>query len=145
MSGRGTHVSRLLAAAAVLVVLAVGCGGSSRPERAAHGVPRVLARSWEVRAEAIAAAASAGNDCSARQLAVSLRDDVIQAQPRVPLRLRAPLLTSVNSLADRISCTPVATNPTPPKKPHPPDKGPKPPKKHGHHGHDKGDEGGHDR
>jgi hypothetical protein len=138
-------VLRLLSAAALLAILAAGCGGSGRQERAAPGVPRALAQGWEDRAEAIAAAASAGNDCHARQLAVSLQRDVYQAQHQVPLRLRGPLLTSVNALADRISCTPVATNPTPPKKPQPPDKGPKPPKKHGHHGHDRGDDGGHDK
>ena len=131
---------RLLSAAALLVVLAVGCGGSARPKRAAARVPRALAQGWEDRAEAIAAAASAGQDCSARQLAVSLRADVIQAQHKLPPRLQAPLLTGVNSLADRITCTPVVTKPTPAKKPPPPHKGPKPkpPKKHDPHGHDKG-------
>jgi hypothetical protein len=140
-------VLRLLSAAALLVVLAVGCGGAARPERASHGVPRGLARGWEDRAEAIAAAASAGNDCRARHLALSLRDDVVQARHRVPLRLQAPLLVSVNSLADRISCTPAAINPAPPEKPNPPHKGPKhkPPEKHGPHDRDKGDDKGHDR
>ena len=126
---------RLLSAAALLVVLAAGCGGSARPERAAHGVPRALAQGWEARAAAIAAAASAGNDCGARQLAVSLREDVIQAQHKVPRRLQGPLLSGVSSLADRTTCTPVTT-----KKPQPPHKEPKPkpskpPKKHGPHGH----------
>lgn len=134
---------RFFSAAALLVVLATGCGGSARPERAARGVPSALAQGWEQRAEAIAAAASAGNDCDARQLAVSLRQDVIQARHRLPLRLQAPLLAGVNSLADRTTCTRVATNPTRPKQPHPPHKGPKPPKKHGPHDHE-GDGKGHD-
>ena len=137
---------RLLSAAALLAVLAAGCGGSALPERASHGVPRGLARSWADRAEAIAAAASAGDDCRARDLARSLRDDVVQARHKVPLRLQSPLLVSVNSLADRIECTPVATNPAPPEKPHPPHEGPKhkPPKKHGPHHHHKRDDKGHD-
>ena len=127
---------RLLSAAALLVVLAAGCGGSALPKRAAQGVPRALAQGWEDRAEAIAAAASAGNDCSARQLAVSLREDVIQAQRKVPRRLQGPLLSGVSSLVDHATCTPVATKKPqpPPKRPKP--KPPKPPKKHGPHGHE---------
>ena len=148
--GYTARVLRILAAAALLAVVVTGCGSAARPERAAsRGVPRDLARGWERRAAAIAAAAAAGNDCRAQQLAVSLRDDVVQSQHELPLRLRAPLRVGVNSLADRTTCTPVATTPTPPKKSQPPHKGPKPkppepPKKHRPHGHDKGDDGGRD-
>jgi hypothetical protein len=147
MSGRETPVLRLLSAAALLVVLAAGCGGAGRSGRAVHGVPRGLAQGWENRAEAIAAAASAGNDCHARELAVSLNQDVVQARHKLPLRVRAPLLTAVSSLADRTTCTPVVTNPAPPKNPHPPHKGPKhkPPKTHGPHGHDKEADKGRDK
>jgi hypothetical protein len=138
-------VLRLLSAAAVLVVLAAGCGGAGG--RAVHGVPRNLAQGWEDRAEAIAVAATFGNECRAQQLAVSLNRDVVQARHKLPLRVRGPLLAAVSSLADRTTCTPVATNPTPPKNPHPPHKEPKPnpPKKHGPHGHDKEDHQGHDK
>ncbi len=139
---------RLLSAAALLVVLAAGCGGAAGPERAAHGVPRHLAQGWEARAEAIAVAASARHGCRARQLAVSLNQDVVQARHKLPLRVRSPLLAAVSSLADRTTCTPVATNSTPPQNPHPPHKGPKPkppPKKHGPHGHDKEGDKGHDK
>jgi hypothetical protein len=144
MTGRRNGVLRLLSAAAVLAILASGCGGAARPERAASGIPRALAQGWEDRADAIAAEASAGNVCGARQLAISLRDDVSRAHDKVPLRLRGPLLTSVNSLADRTTCAPAATNTTPPAQSQPSHKGPKPPKKHWHHGHDKGDAKGHD-
>jgi len=87
-----------------------------------------LAQAWEGQASAIASAASAGNSCRALQLASSLRDDVVSSQQRVPSRLRSALLTGVNALADRITCTPAPTQPTKPPK------GPKPPKPHDHHG-----------
>lgn len=134
---------RILPAAAVLVVVAAGCGGAAEPQRSAfHGVPPALARDWEGQANAIAAAAAAGNDCKARDLAKSLQAEVVNSEHKVPLRLRKPLNVGVNALVGRITCTPVV--PTPPKKPTPP-KEPKPPKdhheKHGHHGHgDGGDE-----
>jgi hypothetical protein len=148
--GYTARVLRILAAAALLAVVVTGCGSAARPERAAsRGLPRALARGWERQAAAIAAAAALGNDCRAQRLAISLRDDVVQSQNRLPLRLRSPLRVGVNSLAERTACTPVATTTPPPKESQPPHKGPepkppKPPKKHGPHGHDKGDHGGHD-
>ncbi len=87
-----------------------------------------MAQAWEGQASAIASAASAGNSCRALQLASSLRADVVSSQQRVPSRLRSALLTGVNALADRITCTPAPTQPTKPPK------GPKPPKPHDHHG-----------
>ena len=134
------HVLRIVSAAAVLAVIVAGCGGSAAPQRSAsRGVPRALAQDWEGRAAAIAAAASAGNSCRARHLARALRIDVARSRHKLPYRLRSPLLTGVSALADRITCTPVVTNPAPPKKPpkgpHPK---PKPPKHHGPHGDDKG-------
>jgi len=93
-----------------------------------------LAQAWEGQATAIASAASVGNSCRALHLAASLRDDVVSSQQRVPSRLRSALLTGVNALADRTTCTPVQT-PTPPRGPKP--KPPEPPKHHGH-GDDKG-------
>jgi hypothetical protein len=106
-------------------------------------VPRALAQAWADQASAIAAAAATGDNCHARALAASLRDDVIHAGSKVPPRLRTPLLDGVNSLADRIVCTPppqTVTRPASPKKPPAHDH-------HGHHhdhhghGHDNGDEG----
>jgi hypothetical protein len=141
------NVLRTLLAVTLLVVVVAGCGGAAPAERsAAHGVPRALARQWEGRASAIAAAAAAGNSCRAQQLAASLRDDVVGSEGKLPVRLRSPLLTGVNALADHITCTPVATTPTTTGKPKPPPKErPKPPERHrppGHHKkHDKGHEG----
>lgn len=105
-------------------------------------MPRALARAWANQASAIAAASAAGNGCHALQLASSLRSEVIAAQARVPSRLRSPLLSGVNSLADRITCTDTVTvqAPPPPKKPPPPKHGDH---HHGRHGHggDNGDQG----
>jgi hypothetical protein len=124
-----------LSAAVVFVGLVAGCGDGAHSHRAAlHQIPQALARDWEGRASEIAAVASAGDSCRALQLASSLRNDVVSSQDRLPVRLRAPLLTGVNSLADRITCTPT---PPAPKEP------PKPPQpRHGHHGHGHGDGGG---
>ena len=128
---------RILAAVALLAVVA-GCGGAARPQGStANGVPRALAQEWEGQASAIASAAAAGNDCQAMRLAASLRDEVTASRYKLPVRLRSPLLTGVNSLAARIStCTRVVTVQTPQPK-GPPPKGPKPPKppKHGHDKH----------
>jgi hypothetical protein len=134
------RVLRILSAVACLAVVTAGCGGAAQPQKlAVHGVPQALASDWERRASAIASAAAAGNNCNAQQLANALRSDVIKREHKLPLRLRAPLLTGVNSLAERIRC--VVTVPTPPQKP--PKPPPKPP--HEHHGHGPGhDHGGGD-
>lgn len=131
-------MSRIVSTAALLVVVAAGCGGAARPDRSAfHGVPPALAQDWEGQASAIAAAASAGDSCWALHLATSLRDDIVNSEHKLPFRLRSPLVTGVKALADRITCTPVA----PPEKPKPPgEPKEKPPTKP----HDKGHHKGHD-
>ena len=121
-------------AAALILLVAAGCGGSSRPNSVAHKLPRPLAQAWAAQASSIADAAAAGDGCRARQLAGSLRTEVISQRGRVPARLQGPLLEAVNSLADRIVCVvpPVTVTTTPqppkPKEHHGPDH-------HGHHGH----------
>ena len=120
----------------LLVLGAAACGGSGgqATTTSTPKLPRTLAQGWAQRAEAVASAVGAGDGCRAQQLAGSLRDDVIAAQGRVPARLRTTLLSSVNRLADEITCTPPVQTVTraPKPKPHP-----KPPKHdHGHgHGH----------
>jgi hypothetical protein len=101
-----------------------------------------LARDWERQAAVIASAAAAGNNCNALQLANALRSDVVATEHSVPRRLRTPLLTGVNALADRITCVPTVQPKEPPK--------PKPThERHGphghHHGHGRGDGGGNDQ
>ena len=100
-------------------------------------MPRVLAQDWANQASAIAAASAAGNSCHALELASSLRTEVIAAEGKVPTRLRSPLLSGVNSLADRITCTDTVTVQAPPPK--------KPPPKHGDHHHDHHGPGGDDK
>jgi hypothetical protein len=133
MAGRTRNVLRVLAAVAFVVLVAAGCGGSAGLDRsAARGVPRVLASEWARQASAVAGAAAAGDSCRAAQLAAALRTDVIAQKSRVPARLRPPLLSGVNALADRIVCRPPPTT-MPEKNP------PKPhePPKHDHHDHHK--------
>lgn len=142
MSGTWGKVLRIVSVAALVAVLAAGCGGGSRARQAAfHGVPRALAHDWEGQASKIEAAASAGNSCRAMHLADSLRDEVRAARHKLPLRLRSPLITGVDRLAGRLTCT-VTTVVTVPQKPKPPDKHDHH-DEHGHHGH--GDKGGKDK
>ncbi len=137
-------VLRILSGAALLVVVAAGCGGAAPQGSASRRLPQALAQEWEAQASAIATAADAGNDCRAMHLAASLSADVAASRDKLPLRLRSPLLTGVNDLAARIStCTPIVTAPVQPKPPQGPK--PKPPKPHHPPGHDKGDDKGHDK
>ena len=134
------RIAPAVALFALLAVVAAGCGGAAPQTSADHGLPRALAQEWERQASAVATASAAGDDCRAMRLAASLRDEVSASTHRLPVRLRSPLLTGVNALADRIStCTRVVTVPTPPKGPWPPSKGPKPP--HGPPGHKHGEDG----
>jgi hypothetical protein len=122
-------------AGALVAVVAAGCGGAARPQSsAAHGIPQSLARAWEGQASAIATAAATGEGCRAMRLAASLREEVTAARHKLPLRLRSPLLTGVNSLADRIS-TCIRVRVVTVQTPAPPGPKPKPP--HGPPGHDK--------
>jgi hypothetical protein len=117
-----SHVLRILSAAALVALVAAGCGSTARLDRsAARGLPPALASVWAAQATAVADAYAAGDSCRAFHLATSLRDDVINTEGRVPARLRSPLVAGVSALADRIICTPA-----PPPKKHPP---------HGHHKH----------
>ena len=143
-TGRTRAVRRIAGVAGVALAVA-GCGGSSHSQtRTAPRLAPALAGSWAREAEAIADAAAAGDGCRARRLADGLRGQVIDSS-RVPARLRAPLLGSVNSLAERIACSRVTvtleTTATVPEGP--PDKHGRPPKPphggpHGPHGHHKG-------
>lgn len=148
MAGRRGKVLRIAAAATLVVLLVAGCGGAAPPQQVAvRGVPSALAQDWEGKAAAIAAAAAAGNDCRAQGLAVSLRAQVIDQEHKLPLRLRSPLVTGLDSLVARTTCTQTATTPTTarlhgPEPPHKhPDK-PKPQHKHHGHGNQGGDQGG---
>jgi hypothetical protein len=139
MAGKSSNVLRIVAVAAVAAILVAGCGGSSRQDRpATRGMPSALAGEWANQASAVAAAAAAGDDCRAAQLAATLRTDVIEKEAQVPARLQPALLAGVNALADRIVCqAPPQTVTVPSKK--------EPPPKHDHHGHhEHGDKQGKD-
>jgi len=138
MAGRRGKVSRFVTAATLVVLVTAGCGGAARPQASgAGGIPRVLAREWAARASAIADAAAAGNGCRALRLANSLRDRIVAEDARLPPRLRSPLETGVNALADRLACTQTVTVQTTPQKPKPPHK---PPDHHHKHGDHKGED-----
>ena len=140
MAGTRGKVLRILSTAALVLLVAAACGGSARShDSASRGVPRVLAAKWAAQASAIARAAAVGKSCDALHLASSLRSEVIDAGAQVPARLRLPLVTSVNALADRLVCeVPPQTVTVAPQPPKPPEHG-----HHDHHGHggDKGDQG----
>jgi hypothetical protein len=131
---------RLASVTALVLLAAAGCGGSAHPEpTAARALPPALARQWAAQASSIASAAAHDQGCRAQRLASTLRDEIIAQEGRVPTRLQRPLVTGVNALADRITCTPqpvtVQAKPPRPPKPHEDDHGPG----HGggHHGKDK--------
>ena len=140
MPGTGWKVLRIVPVAALLLVVAAGCGDASQPQRSAlHGVPPVLAQNWEGQANAIANAASAGDSCGALRLADSLQAQILASEHKLPPRLRSPLVTGVNALVDRLTCTVTTTTKPPPKQPG---------QKHDHHDHGKhkhGDGGGNDQ
>jgi hypothetical protein len=142
MAGRPSKVVRIASTAALVLVVATACGSAAPShDSASRGVPRVLAAKWAAQASAIADAAAAGNGCDALHRTSALRNEVIDAGAKVPARLRSPLVTGVNALADRLVCEPppqpVPVAPQPPKKP------PKDDHQHKHHGHggEKGDQG----
>jgi hypothetical protein len=137
MAGTGETMLRLVSVTALVVLAAAGCGGgSTRPQQtASRGLPPALAQQWAVQASSIADAAANGQGCRAQRLASTLHDEIVAKEGRVPARLRSPLVTGANALADRITCTvpaqPVTAAPKPskPPKPHGPGEPP------GHHGH----------
>ncbi len=135
MAGRCVNVLRIASAAALVVLAAAGCGSSARRhDFAARGLPPTLAQEWAARASAIAAAAAAGNGCYALQLAGSLRDEVIAKEAKLPARLRSPLVSGVNALADRITCTTRPETVTVKHPPHPKPHHKPPHEAPGHHG-----------
>jgi hypothetical protein len=97
---------------AIVVTLAgltaAGCGGSAKPAAAPAPpkLPRVLAQSWAQQADAIAASLTAGDGCTAKQRAVALQTQVVQAvnDRRIPTRYLEPLVGTVNDLPNRITC-----------------------------------------
>jgi hypothetical protein len=140
MMGTGRKVLRILSVAAVVALVAAGCGSAPQPQ-AERGLPRALAQEWATRASAVAHAAAAGDDCQALQLASSLRDEIIAREDKVPARLQKPLVQGANALADRFTCTlPAQTVTVPPpvtKPTKPPDH--KPPHRDHKHGGGGGD------
>jgi len=116
----------------LLVVLLAGCGGGSSTTPKPPQLPRALAHEWRGQADRIAAELASGDGCTAQHDATALRAQVIAAvnARRIPPRLLEPLTSAVNSLPERITCTP-APPPKHAKKPR------KPKKPHGH-GHGKG-------
>lgn len=134
-------MSRIVSVVALVALLAAGCGGAARPHGVAlRGLPQTLARGWEAQASEIGAAASAGDDCRAMRLARALRDQVVSMERKVPVRLQSALLTGVNALAARTTCTPPVV-----KKPPRPPKGPGGHEDHGHKDHHGHRGGGNDR
>ena len=114
--------------AASSAVLLAGCGGSA-PTRTTKPPPRIpTAVAQRLAADADAVAAARG--CAARNPAVKLRTDVINAVAQIPDRYHEQLLSAANDVVSRIPKCP------PPQREHGKHKG------HGHkkkHGHDEGD------
>ena len=93
-----------LAASSVLFL--AGCGGGSAPTRTTNPPPRIPARvAQQLAADADALAAAQG--CAARDPAVKLQTDVINAVARIPERYREQLMSAANDVVSRIpKCLP---------------------------------------
>ena len=129
----------------LVAVMVASCGGEGAVD--APKLPHALGASLAAQASAVEASLAAGDGCAAAGRAAQLQGMLADAiaSGRVPATLRAPLSSSVASLADKITCVPPPPAPTsgppPGKKPgHGPDKRHGPDKEHGP-GHD-GDGGG---
>jgi hypothetical protein len=130
----------------LVAVMVASCGGDGAAD--APRLPHALGASLAAQASAVEASLASGDGCAAAAQATQLQGMVADAiaAGRVPARLRAPLSSSVASLADEITCVPSPPAPPPGKKPgHGPDK------KHDHGpdkkpglGHDKKPGPGHD-
>lgn len=121
--------------ALVGVLLLAGCGSAQAPKAVQPHLSRTLAQPLRRQADAVAAALTAGDGCLARERANALQSSVIAAvnQRRIPSRFQEPLVSAVNDLAARITCTPPpAPAPAPPPAKH--GKGHEDHGKHGEHG-----------
>jgi hypothetical protein len=96
-------LSAWLAASSLL--LAAGCGSSS-PTRTTKPTPRIPADVAQMLASDADAVAQASG-CAARQPAVKLQTDAINAIGRVPDRYREQLMSAANDIVSRIpECLP---------------------------------------
>lgn len=90
------------------IVLA-GCGaGDKRPVPVQPMLPSDVAQRLSAQSDEVAAAFEAGDTCGARDKAVRLQRDTIEAinKRRVPPAFREQLLAAVNDLVGRIECVP---------------------------------------
>jgi hypothetical protein len=125
----------------LVAVMAASCGGEGAAD--APRLPHALGASLAAQASAVEASLASGDACGAAGQATQLEGMVADAiaSGRVPATLRAPLSSSVASLADEITCVPLPPAPTGGPSGEKPGHGPD--KKHGH-GPDKKHGPGHD-
>jgi hypothetical protein len=85
-----------------------GCGDSRGSRAAEPRLPAALAADLATYAEDIADAAAAGDPCAAREQALTLQQETVEAinAGRVPPALQEPLGTAVNNLVHRLVCPP---------------------------------------
>jgi hypothetical protein len=107
----------------LVAVMVASCGGEGAAD--APTLPHALGASLAAQASAVESSLAGGDACAAAAQVTRLEGMVADAiaSGRVPETLRAPLKSSVASLADEISCVPLPPAPSPSKKPgHGPDK-----------------------
>jgi hypothetical protein len=101
-------------AVCVTVLTLSACGGGAH-ERATPppALPRPVAQTLAARADAVAAALTAGDSCQAATLARRLQQDTLSAinSGRVAAALQEPLSGAVNDLVGRVVCVPPPSPP----------------------------------
>jgi hypothetical protein len=103
-------------AAAVVVLALVGCGGDGGEPAAGALIDEAAASQLAARSDEIARLLEDGDVCSAATRADELRalTQAKVADGSVPTELRAELVSSVNALAEELTCEDQATPPPPP-------------------------------
>jgi hypothetical protein len=106
----------LAAVAAGVLLLAAGCGSSTRATTPppAPKLPHALGLRLAAQSDAVAAALARRDSCAAQTAARRLRDAATASIGRVPARLQEPLSSGVNALVASLPAC-VAAKPKPAK------------------------------
>ena len=111
-------MKRLFALALLVLVVAGGCGSTTRPRAQQPKLPALVAEQLAARSDKVAEALDRGDSCTALDEARRLQRDTVAAinAGRVPGPYQEQLGSSVADLVERITCVPPAPPPEEQKK-----------------------------